>query len=121
MNLLLTGFTAPDIWREGGLLFFTMAVIATVGIDYYFSSERKFSRGFEGLLFVLIPAALALFVGVAYAVPMLTLNSSGQNPAIAGPHVKDDAIKFVQVAVVVISVVYALVVKYTVFFRSDRH
>jgi hypothetical protein len=60
-------FTLTDAFHSGVFLFAAMGLVATITIDYYFSSDLGLPRWAAGLLFCLIPIVTGVFVTASYA------------------------------------------------------
>ncbi len=60
-------YSVADATKTGVFLFFMMAIVASLVLDYYFSSPRL-NRPAEGLLFGLCPFIAAIFVTLSYGV-----------------------------------------------------
>ncbi|MGB0386398.1 MAG: hypothetical protein ACPGWR_16430 [Ardenticatenaceae bacterium] len=94
--------------QEGSLLFFVMAIMAAIVVDYYFDPNMKFNPWLEGLLFSFIPFLTGVFVATSYAALHLI-----------GPGSIDDSMAGqMQVYAIAITILYALLVKFLHFLNS---
>ena len=100
----------PDIFRDGVLLFFAMAVVAAVAIEYHFAVEVRLPKWIEGVLFALIPFITAMFVTAAYVGSYL----------LGETNLKADQARCLQYIALAIALLYAILGKGVVFLNSWR-
>lgn len=99
-----------DYWqtiRDGSLLFFVMAIMTAIVVDYYFDYSMKFRRWLEGLVFSLFPFITGVFVATSYAALHLIESES----------INDSIALQMQAYAIAMTIIYALVVKFLHFSK----
>lgn len=96
------------ILLDGVLLFFATALVAALTIDYFFSKDQDYPKPVAGLLFCLYPA---LIIGVSIWLFGLCFGKTPQEVCV-------ETLKNGTVAVVIMSLIYATVVKSLAFIQK---
>lgn len=96
--------------RDGSLLFFIMAIITTIAIDYYFDQSTELPRWVDGIIFFIFPFITGIFVTTSY-VALHFLESESINY---------DLVSTIQMIAIVMTIFYALLVKFISFLKQYR-
>lgn len=101
--------TTNEILQDGMLLFFSMAVVASITVDYYLS-EQQFSKYTHVYAMLIFPAILFIGVLVTY---FLVLTSLGGNAS------DDPSALHVEILILTSSCVYAFIHKASQITRAE--
>jgi hypothetical protein len=103
-------FNLQRLLHDGVLLFFIMAIVATITIDFYHGKSFRLPLWIHGVLFAFVPFVTALFVAGTYAALFLADSSLVD----AGVLVASQELALVLV------VVYATGAKYLMFLSQEE-
>lgn len=101
-------YTISDALQEGSLLFFIMAVIAAITIDYHFVDIPIYPI-LKGLMFTFFPLIMGIIVIVLY----VTLYIVDENL------IDEEVVFVVQYTVIILTVIYAVIAKFLMFFYEE--
>jgi hypothetical protein len=96
--------------EDGSLLFFIMALVAAVTIDYFFSEEKGDYKKLETFVFFITPMVISLLSTGLY----VSLYTSDKD--------KLDIENFskIQIGVIILAIIYAFSAKFLMFFKEDK-
>jgi hypothetical protein len=101
-------FDLVKIVLDGVLLFFATALVSSVTLDYYFTTQVRYSKLLEGLIVNLIPS------GIILSAVWLYITTYGK----AHEELLIDVLNRDQATLVIASVVYAWGIKALLFFNE---
>jgi hypothetical protein len=94
---------------NGSFLFFVMAIIAAITVDYFFASPLLIPKWAEILVFNLYPFFIAIFVGVSYSL-LYTFEAERLNLS---------TLENSQYSVIIMTFIYAIFSKMVMFYSEE--
>jgi hypothetical protein len=101
-------YTISDALQEGALLFFIMAVIAAITVDYHFV-DLPIMTIFKGFMFTLFPLIIGIFVTVLYVTLYLVDEKL----------IDKEVVSLFQYILIILTVIYAMMAKFIMFFYEE--
>lgn len=107
--MVIPGFNFNEMLLSGTLLFFTSAVVSAICIDYYLGRSGTMPKIVAGGVYFIYPMLIMFMCAILF---MSCFSKDEKTIDIA-------TVENIQFAIVVMTVVYAIVTKTVMFFQED--
>jgi len=97
--------------QEGVLLFFIMVMTTVITVDYHFTNELPISQWIRGIIFTVFPFMIGVFVSGLYVALYISDSSQVDRPALV----------LIQSVIIILTIIYALIAKYIMFFHEETY